>query len=87
MGLKEFEILLKELKVTYGKAINYEIRNLSNTIVIKIRNRKNQLVVLTAPMVSRRLDGVRDLIPHVSTGRKTVELDHFHKYVEAIVER
>ena len=87
MGLKEFEILLKELKVTYGRAVKYEIRNLSKRIVIKVRTRQRKLVFFEAPMVSSRLDGIPDMIPFVKMGHKTIELDGFHKYLEAVIER
>jgi len=86
MGLKEFEILLKELKVTYGRAITYEIRNISNVVRVRVRSKK-KWVFFEAPMVSSRMDGVRDMIPYVLMGHKVIQLGGFHKYVEAIIEK
>lgn len=86
MGLKEFEILLKELQVTYGKCIRYEIRNMSKVILIKVRGPRKNLVLFEAPMASSKMDGVLDVIPYVKKGHKVIELHGFHKYVGKVVE-
>lgn len=87
MGLKEFEILLKEMKVTYGRAVQYEISNMSNIVRITVRSKRGRHFFF-APMVSSKLDGVRDSIPHVRYGRhKIIEMAGFPRYVEAIIEK
>jgi hypothetical protein len=79
MELKEFEILLKELQITYGRGVRYDIRNLSKVIVIRVRGPRKNVVFFEAPMVSSKMDSIPDSIPYVRKGRRIIRLHAFHK--------
>lgn len=86
MTLKEFEIFLKELKLTYGRAIEYRIDNVENVVDIRVYQKRGKgIVFFQAPLVSSRMNGIRDSIPYVTRRHKVIQLTGFQKYIEALL--